>query len=332
MAMHLANVYRFGPYEAELDSGQLRKQGLSIKLQDQPFQILALLLERAGGVVTREEIKQRLWPENTFVEFDNGLNVAVTKLRAALNDDADAPRYIETIPKRGYRFIAEVVPPSPVVSSAPAETVKSSAPEIISAQPSQDAITEVRAKGRWLWPWAVAGTLVIVVAVGWAVRPKHAEGSLETPTSTPVVSPVSTPVRRSVAVLSFRNASGREDAAWISTAVSEMLSTELAVDNRLRLVSGEEIAQIRLTAPWTSSDSLKSETTARLGTALNSDYLVTGTYAVVGKGGNQKLRLDARLQEAGTGRILAEIAETGTESDLFPLVQHIGDHLRPLLG
>jgi len=96
---------RFGPFEADLRSGELRKHGVRLKTQDQPFQVLALLLEHAGDIVTREELRQRLWPVDTFVDFDTGLNSAVKKLRDVLADSADQPRYIETIPRRGYRVI-----------------------------------------------------------------------------------------------------------------------------------------------------------------------------------------------------------------------------------
>ena len=99
---------RFGVFEVDLRSGELRKQGLKIKLQGQPIQILALLLERPGEVVTREELKEKLWPKDTFVDFEHGLNAAVKKLRAALEDSADNPRFVETLHRRGYRFIAPV--------------------------------------------------------------------------------------------------------------------------------------------------------------------------------------------------------------------------------
>ncbi len=99
---------RFADFEVNPRSGALRRNGSKIKLQDQPFQILVLLLERRGEVVSREEIRQKLWTADTFVDFDNGLNIAVKKLRIALGDDADAPAYIETLPRRGYRFIAPV--------------------------------------------------------------------------------------------------------------------------------------------------------------------------------------------------------------------------------
>ena len=99
---------RFGPYEVDFRAGELLKNGRKIRLQDQPFQILVMLLELPGGVVTREELRQRLWPTDTFVDFDHGLNNAINKLRDALNDSADAPRFIQTLPRRGYRFIAEM--------------------------------------------------------------------------------------------------------------------------------------------------------------------------------------------------------------------------------
>ncbi|HUI75830.1 MAG TPA: winged helix-turn-helix domain-containing protein [Candidatus Acidoferrum sp.] len=101
-------ICRFGLYEADLAAARLTKQGIPIKLQEQPFRILALLLERAGGMVTREELRTLLWPQGTYVEFDGSVNTALTKLRAALNDDPDNPRFIETVPRKGYRFIAPV--------------------------------------------------------------------------------------------------------------------------------------------------------------------------------------------------------------------------------
>ena len=99
---------RFGAYEVDLRSGEIYKHGIRLKLQDQPFQVLAILLEHAGEVVTREELHQKLWPADTFVDFDTGLNSAIKKLRDVLSDSADEPRYIETLPRRGYRFIAIV--------------------------------------------------------------------------------------------------------------------------------------------------------------------------------------------------------------------------------
>jgi cholera toxin transcriptional activator len=103
-----SRVARFGLFELDLSAGELRKGGVKLRLQGQPFQVLALLLERAGDVVTREELQQKLWPSDTFVDFDHSLNTAINKVREALSDSASSPRYVETLARRGYRFIAPV--------------------------------------------------------------------------------------------------------------------------------------------------------------------------------------------------------------------------------
>jgi cholera toxin transcriptional activator len=131
----VAEVVRFGVFEANRATGELRKSGFRIRLQDQPFQILLMMLDRPGEVVSREQIQQRLWPEGTFVEFEHSIGTAIKKLRQALGDDADTPRYIETLPRRGYRFIAQVdslpaepAPPrsEPASSKRPASALDSS--------------------------------------------------------------------------------------------------------------------------------------------------------------------------------------------------------------
>src|SRR5215469_4246076 len=99
---------RFGPFELDFDGERLLRNGTGVKLQDQPLKLLLLLVERQGEVVSRNEMRMRLWPAETYGDFDNGLNVAIKKLRTALGDDSDRPSYIETIPRRGYRFIAPV--------------------------------------------------------------------------------------------------------------------------------------------------------------------------------------------------------------------------------
>src|SRR5882724_8826112 len=101
-------ILRFGVFEVDVRSGELRKQGVRVKLQEQPFHVLTVLLQRAGDVVTREELRNQNWPADTFVDFDNSLNTAINKLREALGDSADNPRFIETLPRRGYRFIVPV--------------------------------------------------------------------------------------------------------------------------------------------------------------------------------------------------------------------------------
>src|SRR6516162_9496875 len=106
--MRPPEILHFGTFEVDAHAGELRKQGKRVKLQDQPFQVLEVLLHRPGEVVTREELRSQIWPQDTFVDFDNSLNTAINKLREALGDSADNPRFIETLPRRGYRFIAPV--------------------------------------------------------------------------------------------------------------------------------------------------------------------------------------------------------------------------------
>src|SRR5437879_4560742 len=103
-----SRIARFGVFELDLSAGELRKNGVKLRLQEQPFQVLAILLERAGNVVTREELRKQLWPSDTFVDFDHSLNTAVNKVREALGDSASSPQFVETLAKRGYRFIAPV--------------------------------------------------------------------------------------------------------------------------------------------------------------------------------------------------------------------------------
>ena len=125
MAGNRASRYKFGLYEANIESGELFRNGQKIRLQEQPFQVLVAMLERPAEVVTREELRQRLWPSDTFVDFDHSLNTAINKLRDALGDGASNPRFIETLPRRGYRFLAPVqiagLAEEPVAQSRTAE-------------------------------------------------------------------------------------------------------------------------------------------------------------------------------------------------------------------
>jgi len=130
----LPEILRFGVFEADLRAGELRKQGKRIKLQDQPFQVLTVLLQRPADVVTREELRRQIWPQDTFVDFDNSLNTAINKLREALGDSADSPRFIETLPRRGYRFVAPVnTVPQSKSSDRPAKWLLAAAVALLTA-------------------------------------------------------------------------------------------------------------------------------------------------------------------------------------------------------
>jgi tetratricopeptide (TPR) repeat protein len=139
-------------------------------------------------------------------------------------------------------------------------------------------------------------------------------------------------VRKSVAVLGFHSLSGNGQDAWLATALSEMLSTELSGGEKLRLVSGEDVVNLRLTAPWSPTDTLDQGTTSRIGNALGSDLLVLGSYTTIGSPEHSQIRIDIRLQDASSGEILAEVAEIGSPQDLFRLVSRVGAKLRDRLG
>jgi eukaryotic-like serine/threonine-protein kinase len=152
---------RFGAFEVDLRSGELRKHGIRLKVQDQPFQLLAILLEHPGDVVTREELRQKLWPADTFVDFDTGLNSAIKKLREALGDSAEEPRYVETLPKRGYRFIAHV-------ENGDAPAPNSVEPPVAAVLPAMPG-SEPPKKRRFIVAAGVAAFLIVATLVTWRV-------------------------------------------------------------------------------------------------------------------------------------------------------------------
>src|SRR5579863_10769315 len=131
-------IVRFAVFEFDIETGELRKHGLRIKLQGQPISVLAILIEHAGETVTRDELQKRLWPVDTYVDFEHSLNAAVKRLRAALGDSADAPRFVETLPRQGYRFIAPLNRPetiNPVVTQPDKSQTASDVPPAVAGNP-----------------------------------------------------------------------------------------------------------------------------------------------------------------------------------------------------
>jgi TolB-like protein/DNA-binding winged helix-turn-helix (wHTH) protein/tetratricopeptide (TPR) repeat protein len=200
----------FGPYEADLHSGELRKHGVRVRLQSQPFQLLAMLLERPGELVTREEICQKLWAADTFVDFDHSLGTAINKIREVLNDSAAEPRFVETLPRRGYRFIAPVTPvnPEPAPPPTPAEPEK--AP-------------------RRRWPvYLFAGSAAVLIAAGltaWSFRGRMVSKQMAPP-----------PIR-SLAVLPLLNLSNDPEQQFFADGMTDQLITSLAQISSLHVIS-----------------------------------------------------------------------------------------------
>jgi len=305
--------YRFGPFELDSRDGVLSRSNKQVKLQDLPFRLLVMLVEQPGEIITREDVCKRLWPGNTFVDFDGSLGVAVRKVREALNDDAEAPRYVETIPRRGYRFLAPVT----VQVHEPHSTIAASVAETVITRPHPN---------RYL---VIAGIVVLIVGAGlYTLRsiPRHSPSTADARVAPPVR------VRRSVAVLGFRNLPGRREDNWLSAAFSEMLNTELAAGGELRLVSGEDVARAKSELPLTDEDSLAKATLERLRTDPGADVVVLGSYTLLPAEGKNKIRLDVRMQDTAAGETIAEEALSGDENDLFDLASQVGNSLRHKLG
>src|ERR1700758_4008271 len=311
-------IFRFGQFEADVARGTLSRNGLRVKLAEQPFQALVILLERAGETVTREEMRLKLWPQGVFVDFDGSLNVIAKKIRQALDDDPANPRFIETIPRHGYRFIAPVAStmahlPSTSNSSPVANTASKSAslggsePHTTShaaasdgpdappvATPDASITTQSGDRAippRWSPPspasrarwYLTVGALVVAAgsAAGWFLH-RSARQTMH-PAATLVVVPQAAPMRRSVAVLDFHNLSADTGDAWLAPALTEMLRTELASGEKLRMVSGEDVASLHASSPWSLTDTLNASTTARLGSALHTDVLVLGSFVRIAR-------------------------------------------------
>jgi DNA-binding winged helix-turn-helix (wHTH) protein/tetratricopeptide (TPR) repeat protein len=309
-----ASVLRFGPYQLDRQTGELSGDGRKLKLQVQPFQVLAALLERPGEVVTREDLRRKLWSGDTFVDFDNSVNIAVRKLRQALHDDANEPRFIETLPKRGYRFIAPVEP-----------SVKDmAAPDAPAVPPAAHSGVQTGVQG-WLRRFAARGALaaaLLAVAAGAYLL----LGRLGSPANAGIR------VRPAVAVMGFRNLATKSDRAWVSTALEEMFASELAAAGRLRTVPGENVARASIDLRLPDTGSFSAPTLGRIRNSLRADYVLTGSYFDAGAEGGGRLRLDLRLEDTRDGETLWASTESGSEADLPDMVAHAGLDLRAKLG
>lgn len=267
----LEGPVRFGAFQLDLRTGELRKAGARINLSDQPFQLLKALLARPGDLVTREELRQRLWPAETFVDFEHGLNAAVRRLRDALGDSADVPRFIETMPRRGYRFIAPVAEPSVTVEAAPPRPVIEDERAGLSTADRQSA------PARLLRGWAPArvGAIALMsAAILWA-------GYLSWPRAS---SQSSSPTARSMlAVLPFENLTGDPDQEYLGDGMTEELIAQLGAIDPLRL------GVIARTSAMQFKNSNKRAD--RIGSELSVGYLLEGSVRTTGS----RIRISAQL-------------------------------------
>jgi DNA-binding winged helix-turn-helix (wHTH) protein/tetratricopeptide (TPR) repeat protein len=324
----------FGVFEVDERAAELRKRGVRIKLQEQPFQILCLLLDHSGHVVTREELRQRLWPAHTFVDFDRSLNKAMTKLRSALGDSAESPRYVETIPRHGYRFLAPVYdhhegPDAATFSVSPSVVGQ---PRIAfggEEKPNgfQRFLTslDLRTRSGRRRASALAAALAFMILAAFTYSRIQAS-------SGPAGLTNSNNLRQSVAVLGFKNLSGDAQEGWLSTAFSDWLVTELTAGEQVRTIPAESVSQMKTELSLTDMDTLSPESLKRIRKNLGTDFVVVGSYAMLGAKSDVQIRLDVRLQNTRNGETAGAFSETGTENHLLDLVSRAGEHLRTKLG
>jgi TolB-like protein/DNA-binding winged helix-turn-helix (wHTH) protein/Flp pilus assembly protein TadD len=261
-------VYRFGVFEVNARTGELRKHGVRLRVRGRPIDILLLLLERPADVVTREDLRQRLWPADTFVDFDHGLNSAMNRLREALGDSAENPRFIETLPRRGYRFIAPIAAPVTPDPSA----VRTPAPEPPAAVATPVQLPVERPTGRRVAVIAAAAVAIVVTTVVLAWRSLSSDANR--------------PGKMTIAVLPFTNLSGDPEQDYFSDGFTEEMIAEIGTLEPGRL------AVIGRTTSMLYKGAGKS--IGQIGQELGVMYLLEGSVRRAG----QRVRITAQLVNA----------------------------------
>jgi DNA-binding winged helix-turn-helix (wHTH) protein/Tfp pilus assembly protein PilF len=291
-------MVRFGAFEVNLRSAELRKQGLKVKIQEQPFQVLAMLLEHPGQVVTREELHKKLWPADTFVDFEHGLNAAINKLREALGDSADNPRFVETMHRRGYRFIA------------PVETVgaQGGAPAVAPASPPATVgaglvPAQGRPQGAPLRKVLVpAAVILVAAAIGgtWYFRSRRSAARLTD--------------KDTIVLSDFTNKTG--DSVFDDT-LKQGLSVQLEQTPFLDLLSEDRVNATLKLMGRPAGDRLTPEVTREVCERTGSKAMLTGSIAALGS----QYVIGLKAVNCNTGDVLAEAQEqaTGKETVLKAL-------------
>lgn len=261
---------RFGVFEVDLRAGELRKQGVRIRLSGQPFQVLAVLLEKPGVVVTREELQKQLWPGDTFVDFDHGLNKAINKLRTALGDSAENPRFVQTV-ARGYRFLAEVRDiESFSVRSLDTTPQPNINPAITDPLSVVTHLTESQ-RSRWHIQWRIPAALALLVIAAF-IAWKWSQSSNRLPAI------------RSLAVLPFESLSNDTSQDFFADGMTDQLITDLGQIGALRVISRTSAMGYKRT----------NKPLPQIARELNVDAVVEGTVLRSG----DRVRITAQLIEA----------------------------------
>jgi len=280
-AMEPDASFRFGVFEVDVRAGELRKHGLRIRLQQQPFQVLEMLLRRPRDVVTRDELRNKLWPADTFVDFDHGLNKAINKIREALGDSADNPRFVETVSRRGYRFIAEVA----VLDGADSPKTRELELPGFTAEPATPR------RLVWSRAWKSAAIILIpalALVAAWMIRSRSRPSSI-----------------RSLAVLPLESLSADPSQDYFAEGMTDELITDLGQISQLRVISRTSIMTykgVRKPLPQIARE-------------LNVDAVVEGT---VLRSGNQ-VRITAQLIQARADKHLWSKSYEGDLRDTLAL-------------
>jgi TolB-like protein/DNA-binding winged helix-turn-helix (wHTH) protein/Flp pilus assembly protein TadD len=261
---------RFGVFEADLSSGELRKSGVRVKLHAQPFQVLSVLLQHPGELVTRQQLSKELWAEDTFVDSEQGLATAISKIREALGDSADNPRYVETLPRRGYRFIANVTE---------IDTASGPRPELAASSLTVQAAELATRKRR---PWASARNIVVTAVVVVAVALAAIWLRRGAPRASTGI--------RSIAVLPWDSLSGDASQDYFADGMTDELITELGQISSLRVISRTSVMRYKHA----------HESLPQIARELKVDAIVEGTILRSG----DRVRITAQLIEASADRHL----------------------------
>jgi DNA-binding winged helix-turn-helix (wHTH) protein/TolB-like protein len=281
MPSTLPPVVRFADFEVDLRAGELRKDAGKVRLQEQPFLLLTILLESAGGVVTREELRKRLWSEDTFVDFDHRLAVAVSKLRDALRDSAEKPKFVETVGRRGYRFVGKLEPPP-----ADSNTGNGAAPLLSLAPPEQEELQKPAPSER---KRIRTSTLIFICLTGFAIllsafavfEFRRVRSESEQPST-----------RRSLAILPFHNSGPDASADFLGFSLADVLITKLAYVSSLSVRPSAAVEKYR----GATIDLRK------VAADLKVDTLLTGSFIRAG----DNLRITWQLVDAKTEKILGQ--------------------------
>jgi TolB-like protein/DNA-binding winged helix-turn-helix (wHTH) protein/Tfp pilus assembly protein PilF len=285
----VARILHFGVFEVDLKACELRKHGLRIKLPEQPFQVLVVLLEKPGEIITREELRNRLWPGDTFVDFDHGLNNAVMRLREVLGDASENPRFVETIPRRGYRFIAPVVGSAfPVPPTTDSEVEAGDVPIEAASPTAERAAFEAASQPASIRRQPATTRLAILIAAILALAGLLGAGLFH---YTRAATPKSNRAQnKSLIVLPIENLSGDKDQEYFADGMTDDLIANLAKIRSLRVISRSTAMAYKGTRKPLS----------QIASELNVDAVFEGTVLRVGN----RVRITAELVQVSTDRHL----------------------------